>query len=165
MNIPKSQEEVIQVVNQYHKWIASNGNHDLYPKVLEDELDNFGWIKFLSGVFLHTILFVVRYTARKLHLWPIVAFCAYLRIKTDRLSHEPRQCGYNEAYTVLGLYRLRRKNITGAILALNESWHVWPCCHNTSFGLRKSLAKELSEYPEAVQAVEQYFEVADAFKA
>lgn len=164
MKCPESKNEVLDVLSQYRKWCYSNGNEELYPDVLKNDKADERWFNLFITVTLHSTLYAIRIIAKKLALWPIVGFCAYLRIKTDQWSFEPRQCGYNDAYTILGLYRLRQKNIQGAIEALNESWRVWPCPHNSSFGLKRALADQLERHEEARTSVIEYNEIAKYFK-
>lgn len=102
--------------------------------------------------------------SKSLGIWPLVSACAKLRIITEGWSFEPRQCGYNRAYTLLGLARVKRKDISGAIKAIQESWQVLPRPHNTSFGLWTVLAKELKDYPEAEDSINDYREIVNAFR-
>jgi hypothetical protein len=165
MGFPKEKEEILKLVNQYHSFLQSGGKLELYPNEMMELEKNKNVIKYLFGVLLHSILFVLIHISKTIKIWPLVAIFSKIRILTDSWALEPRQCGYNRAYTLLGIYRLRSKNISGAISALNESWQVYPCPHNTSFGLYSTLAKELKMYPEAKDAVEIYKELYDAFKA
>jgi len=100
---------------------------------------------------------------KRLHLWRVVSICAKLRIKTDNFSDEPIQCGYNMAYTNLGIARFNQNDIDGAIDALYISGQVWPCPHKTSFGLSDELVNKLKNIPKADKAVKDYIEIASLF--
>lgn len=88
---------------------------------------------------------------------------ARARIVSDRWSSEPRTCGLNTAYTNLGLARLGRHDLPGAIRCLDASWRVHPCAHNVTFGLKQRLAAALKDHPEAHAALEQYERMSKLF--
>jgi hypothetical protein len=151
---PKSKHEVLNAVMLYEQSLENNGDED---KIFRSILGLIG------GFLLHSTLFIITLLAKKLHLWTLVSSCAKLRIKTDKLSAEPIQCGLNKAYTNLGLAKLHQKDIYSAIEALHMSSRVWPCPHNTTFGLSYELVKQLKNIPEAYNTVEEYKEIASAF--
>ena len=165
MDSPKEKDDVIRIAQKYHRWVAANGKIDLYPDELLKLDKGNNLFQFVFGVPLHFVLFLLTNLSKSIGLWSLVALFSKIRIATDIWSFEARQCGYNRAYTLLGLYRLRSHDINGAISALTESWKVYPCCHNTSFGLYWQLAKELELIPEAQDAVNDYKEIYRAFKA
>ena len=101
--------------------------------------------------------------SRLLRIHKFVAFFSKVRIATDKLSHEPVSCGYNQAYTNLGLALLAENDIEGAINCLDSSWRVHPCPHNTSFGLDRRLVSKLIQFPEAKKSVEKYIKIGKKF--
>lgn len=161
---PKDVKEAISAARQFHIWMQSN-DHSQAPEFIDDPRLHVGLASMLVGLTLHSTLSLVGALSQKLRLWPVVRLVARIRIRTDGLSYEPRQCGYNAAYTRLGLAELKRGNTAIAIHCLDESARVWPCPHNTSFGLRTRLARELSEVPQATAVVNKYWQVTREFKA
>lgn len=117
----------------------------------------------LIGLFLHVILGLCSVAARYLCAHSLVALLARARLRTDRLSLEPVSCGWNAAYTNLGLALLAQNDVAGAIQCLDASWRVHPCAHNSSFGLKTRLASELNRYPEAHEQVQQYVRIGKKF--
>ena len=165
MSFPLSKEAILEVAKSYKVFVESNGNVDLYPKELMALESKANYCKYIFGTLLHGLLFFLIAISKQIRLWWLVLFFAKIRIVTDSWSFEPRQCGYNQAYTLVGLYRLRNKNVSGAITALKESWQVYPCPHNTTFGLSRELIVQLSKYPEAKLAIAEYIEIYNSFKA
>ncbi len=165
MSFPLSKEAIIEVAKSYKAFVESDGNVELYPKELMELESKPNYLKSIVGSLFHGLLFLLIAISKLMKLWVLVLFFAKIRIISDSWSFEPRQCGYNRAYTLVGLYRLKNKNISGAITALKESWQVYPCPHNTTFGLSKELVKKLKAYPEAQSAVEEYIEIYNSFRA
>ncbi|MEP4545583.1 MAG: hypothetical protein ABJ000_05330 [Saccharospirillum sp.] len=161
---PKDVKEAISAARQFHIWMQSH-DHSQAPDFIDDPRLQVGQAHMLVGVMLHSILSLAGSLSQKLRLWTAAGLFARIRIRTDGLSYEPRQCGYNAAFTRLGIAELKRGNTAAAIHCLGESAKVWPCPHNTSFGLRTRLARELSEVPQASAAVNEYWQVVREFKA
>jgi len=161
---PKDVKEAISAARQFHIWMQSQ-DHSQAPDFIDDPRLHVGLARMLVGLTLHSSLSLVGVLSQKLRLWSVVGLVARIRVRTDGLSYEPRQCGYNAAYTRLGIAELRRGNTAAAIHCLDESSKVWPCPHNTSFGLKTRLARELSEVPQARIAVNEYWQVVREFKA
>lgn len=86
----------------------------------------------------------------------ISGWAAQREIELDYLWYEPIACGLNHAYTRLGLSLLASGDTAGAARCLRASWHVYPCPHNTSFGLDRRLRAALSETEDAVESVDEY---------
>lgn len=128
-------------------------------------MGHMGSMKLFVGIIIHSVISILVLLLKFMRLWRAVLVLSKLRVRTDGLSFEPRQCGYNSAYTNIGLSRLKIGDLRGAIEALDESWQVYPCPHNTSFGLETSLVKELYKYPEASENVSTYVEIYKNFKA
>lgn len=164
MRFPKNKVETIKIALKYREWLVSGGEYEKFPKELDDAESN-SVLVLCAGMFLHTIMYYVSRLAFKLNMWNAVGFLARIRISTDRLSVDVRACGYNLAYTHLGISKLKRNDVNGAIYCLAQSALVLPCCHNTSFGLCKRLANELENVPEAKLTVKEYWEIYNAFLA
>jgi hypothetical protein len=131
------------------------------PKLTEGEASAPFWP--VGSLLVHPLLALLIAAARPIRAHWLVALLARARIATDRLSFEPRSCGLNNAYTNLGLARLGQEKIAEAISCLDASWHVHPCPHNTSFGLKKRLAAALARYPQAHAWLEQYERMSHRF--
>lgn len=151
--MPLDQSEVVGHVREYHAWVARNGA-DPEPVHLS-KVEPRG-AKFLAGAIVHSILALLHKLLSALQLHYLAGQVARLRITTDSLSFEPMQCGLNNAYTNLGVAYLRRGHIDAAIGCLEQAWRVYPCPHNTSFGLRMKLCRALKLYPQAHEAIERY---------
>lgn len=87
------------------------------------------------------------------------------RILTDKYWYEPARCSLNHAFTDLGLALLEMGDVPGAVECLRRSWRVYPCPHNTSFGLSPRLWKALEDVPEAAAARSEYERIARRFSA
>lgn len=159
MQAPESKQEVIQAAREYNRWIASGGKFELYPAFMEEEIGEGSLFKLIAGIFLHLILFYITKISRFLRMWWLVALLTKFRIATDSLGLEPRQCGFNRAYTRLGLIHLKKGRVDEAISCLGKSSLVYPCCHSSSFGLAKNLAMALEAYPDAGEAVRDYKQI------
>ena len=132
---------------------------------MTERIDGGGTFKALVGLLIHFSLWVFRGLFFRLGLLTLARFCAELRIKTDDWSDgDAAGCGLSEAHTMVGMCRLKRGDLSGAIDALNRSWKVWPCPHNTTYGFDTRLARALSEYPEAESSVRDFVEVSSEFR-
>lgn len=163
MKPPDNIDELEKVLEQYHAWIESGGNEELCPEFMNEELKQASMYKLILGMVVHTTIWLLRFVSYKIRFWYGVRLFTLARIRTDNISFEPCQCGLNEAYTFLGIARLQSGDIEGAIKTLKLSALVWPCPHNTSFGLRLRLARDLEPYPEAKEAVKEYNQLAFLF--
>lgn len=92
-------------------------------------------------------------------------FSARHRILTDKVRVEPVTCGLNSAFTDLGLVLLGMGDVTGAVECLRRSARVYPCPHNTSFGLDPRLWRALEGITEAAAVRVEYERVARRFSA
>ncbi len=90
-------------------------------------------------------------------------FSARHRILTDKDWFEPVMCGLNAAFTDLGLALLETGDVNGAVECLRRSARVYPCPHNTTFGLDPRLWRALERVPEATAARSEYERVARRF--
>ncbi len=160
---PASSEERDIALGEFQAFMKSGDPDGEPPGYWVEEDSNF--LGGLLGTLFHFFLAVIRYFVFKLRFWSGVQWIAKLRIKTDQFSIEPGQCGLNVAYTYLGLSRLKKQDILGAVEALRLSGLVWPCPHNTTFGLKRGLANALKPYPEAQRVIDEYFQIVAAFKA
>jgi tetratricopeptide (TPR) repeat protein len=130
------------------------------------ELDKYSpnGLRFAFGTVLHLYLWFLSKIGLLLCINFLTIWASNLSIKHDNLWYEPFSCGMTNSYTDMGLGYLRKGDVENAIECLNKSWHVYPCPHNTSFGLKLKLYKKLKDYPEAIGAVTEYLEVWEQFK-
>lgn len=159
MNFPKEKEEILGFARKIQD------KDDWRIEEVDSIANNMGFMKIFMGLIIHSLIAILVFLSKLLRLWRVVLLLSKLRVRTDGLSYEPRQCGYNSAYTNIGLSKLKIGDVGGAIEALDESWQVYPCPHNTSFGLKTSLVKELYKYPEASEHVATYVEIYKKFRA
>jgi hypothetical protein len=159
MNFPKEKEEILELARKIQD------KDDWRIEEVDSIVNDMGFLKIFMGLVIHSLIAILIFLSKLLRLWRVVILLSKLRVKTDGFSYEPRQCGYNSAYTNIGLSKLKIGDVVGAIEALDESWQVYPCPHNTSFGLKTSLVKELSKYPEASENVANYVEIYKRFRA
>mgnify|MGYP007055200521 CR=1 FL=1 len=164
MGFPKEKGELIALAREWHKWISDPKALDSLSQELGDVDLGVGYVNFGVCIIFHVPLYVITQLSKAIGFWWLASICCRLRIITDRWSFEPRQCGYNRAHTILGLYNLKRNDVDAAISALKESWQVYPCPHNTSFGLLLSLSKALENIPKAQGVVDEYKEICREFK-
>lgn len=121
-------------------------------------------LKMAFGTGFHIFLwfftkFGLRFGMPSLSIW-----ASKTSIRYDQLYWEPISCGWNNSYTNMGLGYLKVGNIEKAIECLSRSWRVYPCPHNTTYGLKSKLCKKLLEYPEAKDAVVEYQSIWKKFK-
>lgn len=167
MKTPGSKEEALEAARQYRKWSASFSAENPTrhaPSFMAERINEVGTFKLLAGLLTHFALLVARGLFFRLGLWTLAQFCAELRIKTDDWSGDEAECGLSEAHTMVGMCRLKRGDLSGAIEALNCSWKVWPCPHNTTYGFDTRLARALSKHPEAEGPVRDFLEVSSEFR-
>ena len=113
---------------------------------------------------LHLYLWFLAKVGLKFRITQLTMWASENRIKYDYLWWEPISCGLNNSYTDLGVAYLRAGKIEEAINCLDKSWRVYPCPHNTSFGISLKLFNKLKSNPEAQSVVTEYFEMWDKFK-
>lgn len=161
---PSNRDEAIQAARQFRTWCQTQ-DHRNAPSYLDDPALDVGFGRMLMGIPVHMGTWIAWRICERYRLWRALAIVAWIRIRTDGLSPEPYQCGYNWAYTALGVSKLRRGKVQEAIACLKESARIWPCPHNTTFGPRRRLADELEGFPEAREAVSEYREILQEFTA
>ena len=160
------EEDILLELEQYQNWrqaYMAGKNQEDCPELPENrdapKYTSYG----LFGAFIHMFIFLGIEISSLFRIQKFVAFFAKLRISTDRFCYEPKSCGYNNAYTKLGLALLSQDDVNGAIKCLEASWRVHPCPHNSSFGLKRSLVSKLKNYPEASRVVAQYIKIGKQF--
>ena len=133
---------------EFEKWVNS-GSHNL---------------KICFGISLHSFLWLLIKIGSALGIPSLMVWAANTRIEYDHLYFEPRSCGYTNSYTNMGLGYLKMGKIDEAIECLDKSWRVYPCPHNTSYGLNLKLYKKLKKIPKANDAVSEYAEMWEYFR-
>lgn len=148
----------------YQQWQQLYLKKDVrYREIALPGLKDTGTLQGLTGCFLHTTLVILRFAAALSGFYRLQEWAAQKRLQTDSFSFEPEACGAHEAFTSIGLARVKVGDIQAAIQSLKASCRVHPCPHTTSFGLRRSLRDALLAYPEAKEAVEEYDSFAREF--
>ena len=112
------EEDILPEIKQYQKWQQA-----YFAGIKEEERpdlpENSHAQKYTSlciiGAMIHAITVLGMELSGLLRIKKFVAFFAKLRISTDRFSYEPLSCGYNNAYTKLGLVLLSQNDVNGAI--------------------------------------------------
>ena len=137
MNPELSKNEVLSLLFIWSDWMRGPDPSKNKPKefIKVDAI----FPKGLSGCFgmlLHIYLWLLSKIGLKLKITPLTIWATKNRIKFDNLWYEPISCGLNNAYTDLGLSYLKIGNIEKSIECLDKSWRVYPCPHNTSFGIK-----------------------------
>ena len=144
----KGPEPSINKPNEFKRWDEGSPNG----------------LKFGFGIILHLFLWLMSQFGLLFNIAPLAIWASKTSVKYDHLWWEPVSCGLNNAYTNLGIGYLKAGNTKDAIECLKNSWRVYPCPHNTSFGLKLTLFKKLKNYPEAKDAVADYLEIWEQFK-
>lgn len=155
-------QEVLDHLREWKAWMARKGEGPVPAFVNAFRVEE-SRVQLLGTVVFHVPLAVLFAAASGLRLHRTAARIARLRIATDRWSYEPVQCGLNSAYCNLGLAYVRLGSIDEAIDCLEEAWRVYPCPHNTSFGLKMNLCRALSPHPRAAESIARHERMAAAF--
>ena len=165
MNSELSKKDVLDLLHIWRKWL--NGPDPAQNKPPEfkkwDEIGPKG-ISVGIGMLLHLYLWMLAKLGMVLRIQSLTIWASKARIKYDHLWFEPISCGYTNAFVDMGLGYLESGKVEKAIDCLSKAWRVYPCPHNTSFGLRLKLYKKLRDFPEAQQAVAEYKEMWEEFK-
>jgi tetratricopeptide (TPR) repeat protein len=164
MNSELSKDEILKLLSIYRNWLSGPEPADNLP----DEIRRLGengptGIRSLVGMMLQLFLVLTSEFGLVLGIPKIAIWASRASVKYDYLFFEPISCGLNFAYTRLGLGYLKAGDLERAIECLRKSWHVYPCPHNTSFGLRLRLARRLNDYPEARESVVEYLDMRKRF--
>ncbi len=165
MNQNLSKTEVLNLLRIWENWMK--GTEPSKNKLKEftswDERVPRG-MKFVFGILLHQFLWSITKTGFIFGSAALVIWASKARIKYDYWWWEPVSCGLNNSYSDLGLGYLKAGRIMEAIECLAKSWKVFPCPHNTSFGLKTTLYTRLKNYLEAKEAVLEYSRLWKKFK-
>jgi tetratricopeptide (TPR) repeat protein len=153
-------EEIEGHVRAWYDFIWRNGERPTYLALVDQNTP-----VAILGLTFHGLLYVAFRLSWKCRLWRLAGSWARVRLATDSIAFEPVQCGLSAAYNRLGLTLLKRGRIDEAIHCLDNAWRVYPCPHNTSYGLPMGLYKALEVYPEAGKVVDTYGEMNDLFKS
>ena len=165
MNINLSKKDVFELLQIWSKWM--NGPDPAKNKPEEykkwDEFSPNG-LRMALGTVAHLFLWCLTKIGLQFGIPSLSIWSSKTSIKYDQFYWEPISCGWNNSYTNMGLGYLKAGNIEKAIECLSKSWRVYPCPHNTTYGLKTKLCKELMEYPEAKEAVLEYQKILKNFK-
>ncbi len=161
-----NEKDILPELKQYQKFhqeYLSGKNSKEYSNLPKNNDAPQKPFHYIWGMLIHSIIFISIEFSILFRIKTFVAFFAKLRIATDRFSFEPISCGYNNAYTKLGLVLLSQNDVYGAVKCLDASWRVHPCAHSTSYGLKRALVSKLKDYPEASNSVAQYIKMGKQF--
>jgi hypothetical protein len=164
LQIPKSEEEVLRYLDEHRRWI-STGDPALVPEFLqlEREEEKSALCQLLAGLFVHAPVSALRFLAEKLRLWWLVILLAQFRIRISDLGQDSVHCSRNVAYDALGYGYFRLGRYSQAEHCLDMAWRIYPCPHNTTYGLRMRLCRALQQRGASEPVVERYLRLAEAF--
>jgi hypothetical protein len=160
-----SKKEVLRLLVIWNNWMRGPNPSKNKPDEFKrwDKYSPNG-LRFAFGTVLHLYLWFLAKFGLLFGINSLTIWASKISIKNDNLWYEPISCSMTNSYTDMGLGYLRAGNVENAIKCLNKSWRVYPCPHNTSFGLKLKLFKKLREYPEARGATAEYLEMWEQFK-
>lgn len=160
-----SKKEVLGLLVIWINWMKgsnpSKKKPDEYKRL--DEYSPKG-LRFAFGTVLHLYLWFLAKFGLLFGINSLAIWASKISIKHDNLWYEPISCSMTSSYTDMGLGYLKLGQVEKAVKCLNKSWRVYPCPHNTSYGLKLKLFKKLRDYPEASVAVAEYLEMWEQFK-
>ena len=162
LEIPESEEEVFRYLDEYRQWLNA-ADPALAPEFVRLEDEKTSVWGFVAGLLLHGPALALRILAEKLRLWWLVVGLAQFRISTPGLGFDSVHCRRNVAYNALGYAYFRLRRYSQAEHCLDMAWRIYPCAHNTSFGLRMRLCRALQQNGTSESVVERYLRVAEAF--
>ena len=157
MNTELSKKDVLNLLRIWEIWINGPDPANNKPEefIRWDEYSPVG-ARMAIGAVLHLFLWCSTKCGLLLRLPFLTIWATETSIKYDYLYWEPLSCRWNNSYTDMGLAYIKSGKIDKAIKCLNRSWRVYPCPHNTTYGLKSRLCKKLKEFPVAQEAVFEY---------
>ncbi len=159
-----NKEKILYLIRIFHAFLDDTNPKKKYPEIFPVGWEVSSLVTLIGGVFLHLLLWCLGRCALKCRLYALAIWTARKRITYDYLWFAPQSCGLNHAYTDLGIACFRSGKTKDAVECLQKSWKVFPCPHNTSFGLSTRLCQLLAGEAIAADAVQEYREMRDAFK-
>lgn len=165
MNKKLSKDEVLKLIKIWNNWM--NGPDPANNKPREYKiLDSYpsGGLKITFGLALHIFLWVITKFSLKTGLNSLAIWASKNRIKYDQIWYEPYSCGLTSSFTDLGIGYLESGKMNKAIECLDLAWRVYPCPHNTSYGIKLKLYKKLREVTAARSVITEYREMWYKFK-
>ena len=165
MSLKLSKDDVLNNLRIYEIWINGPDPANNQPDEIKS-WDDTG-PKGVNGVFgtvLHLFLWSMTMFGLIFRFPSIAIWAAKASVKYDHLRWEPMSCGLNSAYTFLGIGYYKTGNIKAAIKCLKNSWRVYPCPHNTSFGLKLNLYRKIRGNPDANEVTAEYLDMWKRFK-
>lgn len=165
MDSELSKDDVLNLLRIWNNWMKgpdpANNKPDEF-KLWDEYMPN--GFKFAFGIFLHLFLWFLVSIGLNCRVPSLAVWASKTSIKHDDFWWEPISCGMNNSYTDMGLGYLNFGKTDKAIECLSKSWQVYPCPHNTTYGLKLKLFKKLRDYPEAKNEVTEYLEMWERFK-
>ncbi len=165
MNKQLSKNEVLHLIEIWYNWMSvpdpKNNKPQEYKTIYQDQPI---YKKLFFGMVLHLFLWLLTRLGQIFKINSLSIWASKKRIKYDSFWPEPLSCGLTNSYTDLGLGYLREGEIRKAIECLDKAWRVYPCPHNSSYGLKLKLYNRLKNYPEAKDVTTEYREMWHNFK-
>lgn len=121
--------------------------------------------KLFLGLIIFMLLWPLVYISVKFRLWIVTIQLSKLLIYFDKFRFEQKACGLNRSWTLYGYASLKLGRLEDALHCLKESWRVYPCPHNMSYGLDMRLSKLMDENPLLVDETEEYKEMNHLFRS
>lgn len=165
MNKALSEEEVLYLLRIWNNWMSGPDPANNKPqeyKFIDREPSEF--LKIFFGLSVHLFLWSFTKFGQIFRLYVLSIWAAEKRIRYDNLWYEPHSCGLTNSLTDLGLGYLEVGELSQSIECLDRAWRVYPCPHNTSYGLRLKLYNKLKKYPVAKDVTKKYRDMWYKFK-
>ena len=157
---------MLRLLKIWNNWMNGPEPAENKPQAYKDiDKKPSGHIEILFGMTLHMFLWFLTRLGQLARINSLSIWAAQKRIRYDDLWYEPHSCGLTSAFTDLGISHLENGDIGKAIECLGLAWRVYPCPHNTSYGIKLKLYKRLRILPEAQIAINEYKEMWYKFKS
>lgn len=138
-----TKQEVLELLKTFKRWMAgpnpTNNRPEEFQTIYGTEPNT---LKMILGMGLHLYLWFLTQLGAIIAIPSLIIWASKTRLKYDNLYFEPKSCGYTSSYADMGIGYLKMGMVTEAIECLRRSWHVYPCAHNTSYGLKLKLYKK-----------------------
>ena len=145
-----TKKEVLSLLKIYKNWMREPDPSYNRPDEFKHRHDNkSGNSILILGMSFHLYLWCLARIGNTFRLPSLLVWASKISIKFDHLWYEPLACGYTNACSDMGIGYLKMGKIDLAISCLRNAWRVYPCPHNTSYGLKLKLYKKLKPYSEA----------------
>ena len=163
-NTELSKEDVLYYISIWENWLSGSEPAKNKPIEIRDAEGYESNYKIIIGTIVDISLWILNKFSMLLSLHSTSILATTTRIKINYLTWEPNSCSLNNAYTDLGISYLKLGNIDKSVKCLQKSWKVYPCPHNTTFGLSMRLFKMLKIHTEYQSILDEYIFIRDRFR-